>query len=178
MQDICSFDVNIVTGAILLGTEEGEVYLASNKDIKIRANLQQPQMKKTQINKTSVNEGLKTASLSTNILKYLALEEDDNIQESVAKKSSFSIKDETPLEDPITFTTKTETNKKLPNKTVKKTLNETGLDEEEVEFQESSTEDESLASEEATETTQQEETETEHNNEPQENEENQEDEST
>ena len=178
LQDICSFDVNIVTGAILLGTEEGEVYLASNKDIKIRANQQQPQMKKTQINKTSVNEGLKTASLSTNILKYLALEEDDNIRESVAKKSSFSIKDETPLEDPITFTTKTETNKKLPNKTVKKTLNETGLDEEEVEFQESSTEDESLASEEATETTQQEETETEHNNEPQENEENQEDEST
>lgn len=174
LQDICSFDVNIVTGAILLGTEEGEVYLASNRDIKIRATLQKTQIKKKQINETSVNEEAKVPTLSTNILKYLALEEDDNIQESVAKKPSFSVKDESPLEDPITFTTKTETNKKVPNKTLKKTLNETGLDEEGVEFQESSTEKENPAPEETTETTQQEETEQE--DEPQENEENQENE--
>ena len=85
---------------------------------------------------------------SKNVLKYLALEEDEDVQ-VVEKNSHFlPLKDECPLEDPVTFTKKTEPIKKAPAKANSKTLNEIGLDEQEIEFQVSSPEAESESSDE------------------------------
>lgn len=135
LENICSFDVNIVTGAILVGTEEGDVYLSSNKDIKIlKDSMKQSQTKKVQINKAKREEKPKMPELSMNMLVYLGLEEEE-VKESNLNKPFFPIKDETPLEEPIAFAKKIEPIKKAPIKTNIKTLNETVLDDKTIEFQ-------------------------------------------
>ena len=139
LANICSFDVNLVTGNILVGTEEGEVYLASKKDVKI-VKEKQIQLKKEVFNSVKNDKEVKKTALSTNLLKYLALEEDDDVQESASNSPYFSIKDESPLEDPVVFIKKTGHIKNMPTKTNTKTLNETGLEEEDMEFYESATE--------------------------------------
>ena len=147
LENICSFDVNLVTGAILAGTEEGEVYLSSNKDVKI-AKQNQNQLIKRQLNNIEDKKEIKMPTFSKNVLKYLALEEDEEVQ-VVEKDTRFlPLKDECPLEDPVTFTKKTEPIKKAPTKAISKTLNEIGLDEQEIEFQENSSEAESESSDE------------------------------
>ena len=170
LEDVCSFDINIVTGAILVGTEEGEVYLASNKDIKI---IKEKQTKKDKVNNTKVSKETKTPVLSTHMIKYLALEEDEDIQEPQSNNSYLSIKDETPLEDPFIFNVKKEASKKTPTKIVRQALNEAALDEEEAQNDNT----EPIASEEAIETTEEDiQKDSEPENETQENEANQNDE--
>lgn len=143
LENICSFDINVVTGAILVGTEEGEVYLTSAKDIRIKKQeLKQVQVKKqppvnkndSVENKKDIIDEVTTPSLSSDILRYLGLEDDEDVQEPTPKKSRFPIKDETPLEDPITFTKRAEPSKKAPAVANTKKLNDSVLDDEEIEF--------------------------------------------
>ena len=139
LENVCSFDVNIVTGDILVGTEEGEIYLTSEKDIKIlKESSKQSKVKKIEVNEKDVSDKKKTYELSTNVLKYLALKEDDDIQVSDLRKPIFpiKIKDETPLEDPVRFSKKTELIEKNPTSMSAKTLNENVLDGDRIEFRE------------------------------------------
>ena len=71
------------------------------------------------------------------------------------------LKDECPLEDPVIFIKKTEQIKKVPTKVDSKTLNEIGLDEHEIEFQQNTSEPKTEANEGLIEKTEQETTETE-----------------
>ena len=142
LADICSFDIHLVTGAILLGCETGEIYLSSNKEIKnVALKKTLKNTKKLQENKTQVNKEVKIPELSKNILDYLGFEEDDEINESDLMKPFFPIKDETPLEEPITFTKKLESGKKVQTNVSAKTLDEIVL-EDEIEFQENVTSNE------------------------------------
>lgn len=159
LEGVCSFDVNLVTGAILVGTEEGEVYLASNKDIKITKE-KQSYVKKHQVD-VEITKEVKNLPFSTNILKYLALDEEDYIQGIEINRHFLPLKDECPLEDPVIFIKKTEQIKKVPTKVDSKTLNEIGLDEHEIEFQQNTSEPKTEANEGLIEKTEQETTETE-----------------
>ena len=148
LADICSFDIHLVTGAILLGCETGEIYLSSNKEIKnVALKKTLKNTKKLQENKTQVNKEVKIPELSTNILDYLGFEEDDEINESDLMKPFFPIKDETPLEEPITFTKKLESGKKVQTNVSAKTLDEIVL-EDEIEFQKNATPNEEESSDE------------------------------
>ncbi|MGP1437501.1 MAG: hypothetical protein ACTTKH_00345 [Treponema sp.] len=142
--EISSFDINIVTGNVLIGTEAGEIYLSSNKEIKnivLKDKKPKAQARKVQVEQKPIarEEKTKEQPLSTNVLNYLVLEDEEVVKEPELKKPFFPIKNETPLEEPITFDKKVEPAKKASTKI--KTLNELVLDDEEVEFQENTSEE-------------------------------------
>ena len=145
---INSFSVNIVSGDIVLGTNEGEVYLCNKGDISSVS-----LSKKNKIEKAKGKER-NTSSLSSedafissikddgNVDKqsfpkpsdreidYWGLEDAPTVVDSAMGKPSFSIKDETPLEEPMQVLGKEEAKAKEKKEKAKspKSLNATVFD--------------------------------------------------
>ena len=137
---IFSFSINIINGNLLIATTEGEIYLCTSKEIKNvkvaktkRKNKQDE--KALQMAEVKKIKEDKEQELSDNVLEYWGLEDGVNVSRTT-RKPFFPIKDETPLEPPLSVVphkTK-EVKKAQKNPDMQKTLNQTIFDEE-IEFQ-------------------------------------------
>lgn len=146
---INSFSVNIILGDIVLGTEEGEVYLYNKEDI-VSGNLAKKNKKevvkkgktkektdtsystkKTDSNKEeNSNKEISDDEFLDNKIEYWGLEDAPALIDFTISKPSFSIKDETPLEEPMEVRRKEEAkvNEKKEKARSTKELNATVFD--------------------------------------------------
>lgn len=145
---ITSFDINIVSGKILVGSSTGEIYLCDVNELK---NIKMED-KKIPTKKNTIKGKEKTqqnAPLSNNQLEYLGLDDVISVQ-SPLRKPSFSIKDETPLEEPMEVLPqkpKEEKKVKISNKKEdEKTLDESVLENDDIDFTSNATDEEDRAS--------------------------------
>ena len=134
---LSSLSINIVTGSLLVATSEGEIYLCKSDEIK---NARIAKKKEETVKMVQTSQKDKGSALSKNVLEYWGLEEGVNVQAQV-RKPFFSIKDETPLEAPISVVPPKEEKKNKKQTKIVKTIDQTIFDEE-VEFQPVMQEDE------------------------------------